>query len=376
MANATRRADGLIERCRTIDGHKRHFYGKTAREVQAKIDAALADARQRQQKGDLFRDVAEKFWRDKEPRIKYGTRRGYRHKVDLAVSGFGSVGMREISATDISRELQHMARQGSSYKTIANQKSVLSLIWQFWCSEMGGDANPVTLLRLPQGLPQKKRHPPTEDEVRLVRQHPEGFGLCPALMMYAGLRLGEVMALQRQDIQGDEISVSKAVVWHSNAPAIEAPKTENAVRVVPVLAPLKPLLEAHLQDLKPTDYLFGGAEPLTKSKYEAAWLRYCTALGCVYDTGRRRATGKTSKDGKPLEKKIMAATFTAHQLRHEYASVLVECGIPETVAKSLMGHADIMTTKRWYAEAKQSNVAAAKDILDKYFEGRKEAAGA
>lgn len=376
MANVKRRADGLIERCRTINGKKRHFYGRTAREVQAKIDAAIAEAATIKEKGESFRTVAEDFWRDKEPRIKYGTRRGYRHKVELAIAWFGDFGMREISATDISRELQHMAKQGSSYKTIANQKSVLSLIWQYWCSEMGGDANPVTLLRLPQGLPQKKRHPPTEEEVRLVRRHPEGFGLCPALMMYAGLRLGEVMALQKQDIQGDEISVSKAVVWHSNAPVIEAPKTENAVRVVPVLAPLKPLLEARLQDLKPTDYLFGGAEPLTKSKYEAAWLRYCTALGCVYDTGRRRATGKTSKDGKPLEKKIMAATFTAHQLRHEYASVLVECGIPETVAKSLMGHADIMTTKRWYAEAKQSNVAAAKDILDKYFEGRTEAVGA
>lgn len=372
MANIKRRADGLIERCRVINGKKRHFYGRTAREVQAKIDAAIAEAATVKEKGESFRAVAEDFWRDKESRIKYGTRRGYRHKVELAISWFGDFGMREITATDINRELQHMANQGSSYKTIANQKSVLSLIWQYWCSEMGGDANPVTLLRLPQGLPQKKRHPPTEDEVRLVRQHPEGFGLCPALMMYAGLRLGEVMALQKQDIQGDGISVSKAVVWHSNAPVIETPKTANAVRVVPVLAPLKPLLDERLKDMQPADYIFGGPEPYTKSRYEAAWLRYCTDLGCVYDTGRRRATGKTAKDGRPLEKKIMAATFTAHQLRHEYASVLVECGIPETVAKSLMGHADIMTTKRWYAEAKQSNVAAAKDVLDKYFEGRRE----
>ena len=371
MANIKRRADGLIERCRVINGKKRHFYGHTAREVQAKIDAAIAEAATVQEKGESFRTVAEAFWRWKEPTIKYGSQRGYRHKVELAVSWFGDFGMREITATDINRELTHLASQGSSYKTVAGYKSILSLIWQYWCSEMGGDANPVTLLRLPQGLPQKKRHPPTEEEVRLVRQHPEGFGLCPALMMYAGLRLGEVMALQKQDIQGDEISVSKAVVWHSNTPVIETPKTTNAVRVVPVLAPLKPLLDERLKDLQPTDYLFGGEEPLTKSKYQAAWLRFCTALGCVYDTGRRSFTGKTSKDGRPLEKKVMAATFTAHQLRHEYASVLVECGIPETVAKSLMGHADIMTTKRWYSEAKQSNVAAAKDALDNYFKSRK-----
>lgn len=362
-----KRADGLIEKKRTINGKVRHFYGKTAREVDEKIKSAIIEAATVKDKGDNFRTVAEAFWAWKEPLIKYGSQRGYKHKVDLAISWFGDFGMREISATDISREMQHMANQGKSYKTIANQKSVLSLIWQYWCSEMGGDANPVTLLRLPQGLPQKKRHPPTEEEVQLVKQHPEGFGLCPAFMMYAGLRLGEVMALQKQDIQGDEIRVTKAVVWHSNTPVIETPKTANAVRTVPVLAPLHAALGDRLKHMKEADYIFGGPEPYTKAKYEAAWLRYCADLGCVYDTGQRRATGKCAKDGRPLEKKIMAATFTAHQLRHEYASVLVECGIPETVAKALMGHADIMTTKRWYAEAKQSNVDSAKAVLDDYF---------
>ena len=40
MAKTKKRADGLIERCRVIDGKTRHFYGRTAKEVQAKLDAA------------------------------------------------------------------------------------------------------------------------------------------------------------------------------------------------------------------------------------------------------------------------------------------------------------------------------------------------
>ena len=45
MAKTKKRADGLIERCRVIDGKTRHFYGRTAKEVQAKLDAAPQSGR-------------------------------------------------------------------------------------------------------------------------------------------------------------------------------------------------------------------------------------------------------------------------------------------------------------------------------------------
>ena len=192
MAKTKKRADGLIERCRVIDGKTRHFYGRTAKEVQAKLDAALIEASTRRDRGDPFCEVAEAFWRAKEPCIKYGSRRGYRHKVELAKGWFEGQGMREITGTDINRELMHMAAQGYAYKSIAGQKSVLS-------------------------------------------------------------------------------------------------------------------------------------------------------------------------------KAVLEADFTAHQLRHEFASVLVECQISPQVAKELMGHADILTTQRWYAEAKASAVDEAARILNAHF---------
>ena len=63
MAKTKKRADGLIERCRVIDGKTRHFYGRTAKEVQAKLDAALIEASTRRDRGDPFCEVAEAFWR-------------------------------------------------------------------------------------------------------------------------------------------------------------------------------------------------------------------------------------------------------------------------------------------------------------------------
>lgn len=363
----SRRADGRVEIARTINGKLRHFYGKTRREAEEKYKAALAESALVIEHGENFRSVAESFWDWKEPRIKYGTRRGYKHKIDLAIAWFGSSGMRDITATDISKELSKMASSGHAYKTIAGQKSVLSMIWRYWCENMDGDLNPVDLVKLPQGLPQKQRRAPTDDEVDLIRRNPQGFGLCAAFMLYAGLRLGEVMALQKRDILVDSVSVTKAVVWHSNKPEIETPKTKNAVRNVPMVEPLRDAIGNRLNGMPDDSYIFGGSQPLTKSAYQNAWLQYCAALGLVHDTGRRYKSGKNDKDGKPLYKPVMAADFTAHQLRHEFASVLVRCGVSVQVAKEIMGHADILTTQRWYAEAKAKDVQEAANKLNSYY---------
>ena len=175
------------------------------------------------------------------------------------------------------------------------------------------------------------------------------------------------MALQKKDLADGAIRVCKAVVWHNNYPELEEPKTDSAYRTVPILKPLQDALGSRLADLADDDFIFGGKKPMTKSRYQNAWLQYCIGIGHAHDSGKRYKTGKKSKDGAPLYKTIMEPDFTAHQLRHEFASTLVQCGISPQVAKELMGHADILTTQRWYAEAKASAVDEATRILNAHF---------
>lgn len=367
MSKAKSRTDGLIEKTKTINGKRIHFYGKTVREVQKKIDEAVAGAENKKEYGEPFEDVAEQFWKWKEPKLRYGSLKNYKSKVDRASSWFSGYGMREITTTAVSKRLSQMAMQGSSYKVIAGQKSVISLIFQYWCSEMEGDFNPCSLLKLPQGLPQKKRRAPTDEEVDKVKANPDGFGLCPAFMMYAGLRLGEVMALQKKDIAGGMISITKQVVWHGNKPVLEPPKTENAIRDVPILAPLETVLEGKLNGLHDDDFIFGGKSPYTSSQYHNAWVQYCKKIGCAKESDRCYLTGKKSVMGERLYKTVWVPDFTAHQLRHEFASTLTQCKISTQVMKDLMGHADALTTQRWYAESKKRAVLEATDILNKHF---------
>lgn len=367
MARAKTRADGLIEKTKVINGKQMHFYGSTLREVQKKIDEAIAAAAEKSEQGDMFEDVAEQFWQWKEPKIKYGAAANYRSKVYRAIGWFSGYGMKELSSTEINRRLSKMAMQGYAYKTIAGQKSVINLIYQYWCANMDGDRNPCDLIKLQQGLKREKRRAPTDEEIAFVKSHTDGFGLCAAFMMYAGLRLGEALALQKRDLAGGQLSITKALVWHSNKAYIETPKTENAIRTVPIFAPLLEAIGTRLDDMAETDYIFGGKTLYTKSKYRNAWLQYCASIGCVHDSGQRYKAGKTNKEGEEIYKAIMAPDFTAHQLRHEFASVLVQCQISPVVVKELMGHADIATTNKWYAEAKKSAVEEAAEIVNRHY---------
>lgn len=74
MARAKARADGLVERTKTYDGKRVHFYGKTAKEVAAKIDEYERQREAVKENGSLFEDVAGEWWENHSK--KYQDRRG------------------------------------------------------------------------------------------------------------------------------------------------------------------------------------------------------------------------------------------------------------------------------------------------------------
>ena len=63
------------------------------------------------------------------------------------------------------------------------------------------------------------------------------------IMLYAGLRRGELLALEYDDVENDVISVDEAVSFVGTKPVVKDPKTESSVRRVPLLEPLKNILK-------------------------------------------------------------------------------------------------------------------------------------
>lgn len=378
LGQVKKRADGYIEKKRKINGKVVHFYGKTAREVQRKIDEALENAAKAKEESEVFDVVAEQWWKDYLKRIKAGNARAYHGAYVSILEFFGGYAMAEITPAMIVLWNQKQAAQGKAGSTIRNANSVLNLIFKYWCIQSDNTYNPVAFVDLPRGLKKEERKPPTEEQVAAVKAHPEGFGLCAWLFMYTGCRLGEILALQWQDIdfERNEISITKEVSWVNSQPTIQTPKTKNAIRIVPLLAPLKQELLTRKQ--KADNYLLGGEAPLKMYEYRRLWLDYCKDLGMVEidyaaEQGRERKYHKAygpERKRKPPTTHLYKPAVTAHQFRHEMASAMYEAGIGELETQKILGHADISTTRKIYTHIKERQIKEAEKVLNSYFESK------
>lgn len=367
----SRRADGRAEILRTINGKPRHFYGKSKREAEEKYKAALLAQAQRKESGALFEEVAADWWDAYQKKIKEGTARAYKGSYQAAVGRFSGYGMKEITPGMVNAWGLEFQAQGKAERTAQNARSVLSLIFKYWCVRDGETYNPVPLVDLPRGMKRTERQPPTPEQIAAVKQHPEGFGLCAWLFMYTGCRLGEILALQWQDVDFDAgiIRVSKSVAWINNRPVVHEPKTKNAVRIVPLLGPLRGVLESRRG--KPAEYILGGETPLTGTAYQRRWQYYCRDAGLAEGIEKARM-----QKGKQIRYMFWKPMVTAHQFRHEFATVLYEAGVGEMEAQKILGHADIYTTRKIYTHIRDTQIAAAAQKLENYFSIAEKSSGA
>lgn len=355
------------------DGSTKHFMGKSVTEAVSKYETArdqmLLDA-QKQKGGVTYREVStayENYITGPGSPLKRGTISSYRKYLPPLLEYFGDMAMGDIDAQMVSNYLEKMKVDGKSLHTLTNARSVLSCVFRYWCANYHGTGNPVQHAAVPAGMKRGKREEPTEEQCDIINAHPEGCGFWAQLFEYTGLRIGEANGLRWEDVdlEANVIHVRRTMPWEKNRPYLETPKTENAYRDVPILSPLRPALEKGKKLHRPEDYVMSGEpEPLSQTQYEWRWAIYCRPLGLsVKQEKRSRINGQPGKERTYYRWK---AVVTAHQFRHLYASNLFYAGVPDKVAQKLMGHADIMTTRRIYQQLRDAEDKKFYAQLDAY----------
>lgn len=357
------------------------FYGKTKAEAEHKYQNAVVLYKMECEAPKVnrytFRVVSvayEEYIKSDASPIRRGTVHAYHKNFAPMRAYFGDTPMREIDAQAVRGYLEHLKHEGKSKHSVKNAKSVLSCIFTYWCAEYHGTCNPVPLVKLPSGLREGGREEPTKEQRDIINAHPEGCGFWAWLFEYSGLRLGEANGLQWKniDLEAGTITPVQAMPWDRNQPYKELLKTKNAYRSVPILSPLRPLLEEGKAAHDPEDYVLSGtAKPLTQNQYAHRWMLYCRELG-LCDSYTRKAVipAYQNRPERVVERVVYRPLVTAHQFRHLFATNLYYAGVPDLVAQQLLGHADIMTTRRIYQHLREGESQKYTALLDAYVSGK------
>ena len=148
------------------------------------------------------------------------------------------------------------------------------------------------------------------------------------LAIATGARLGEMLALQWDDIDIEKqtISITKALTKEGT---IQTPKTINSIRVIPIPKDVIDLCLSLNEGLSPFVFHTKEGTPISIHNME-------------------RSFKAVAKD--------LPFTVTPHELRHTHATLALELGVPIVDVSHMLGHAKTSTTLDFYAHSTEEGM--------------------
>ena len=197
----------------------------------------------------------------------------------------------------------------------------------------------------------------TETEIKLIETVPHRVQAGAMFMLKAGLRRGEILALQKSDIHDDRIFVTKAICFVDNRPVEKSTKNESSERSVPLFAPLKPFIDSIVKLVLPDEK----GKTCSETAFNRAWESYMTDLSTAYNGERKRwyhltkewkqnhseeynhyLELKEKNKDEAEEYRLQGWTdikFRPHDLRHTFVTVCRDKGIDIKICIDWCGHA-------------------------------------
>lgn len=177
------------------------------------------------------------------------------------------------------------------------------------------------------------------------------------ILLYCGLRRGEVLALTKNDIRDCRIDVNKTLVFEKNKGVIkQMPKSKAGIRKVPIPKELSVILRPYLNYID-TLYLFTKKDGtiMSETSFRRLWTSIINKMNL--------AAGGTNN--------LKTITgLTPHIFRHNYATSLYYADIKVKDAQYLLGHKSVDITLDIYTHLDKENTETVTK-LNSYFASQK-----
>lgn len=221
--------------------------------------------------------------------------------------------------------------------------------------------NPAEDLTVPE-IKKTARRSITDQERSLllsVLPHHRGNIYCK-LMLYCGLRPGEVNVLQWKhvDLAHKMIHVRQAL--KHNSTEIGSPKSEAGVRDIPI----PDILCKELKKGNREEYVASWTGvAITRAAQSRMWQSILREMDIL--------AGAKLYRNQIIESKI-ADDLDLYCLRHTYCTDLQKAGVPINIARQLMGHSSIEVTARIYTHTGSGEIRkAVKSVNKLYYKEKK-----
>lgn len=313
-----------------VKGKRLSITAPTKREAENEAAAIKSGAKAMSHAPLSVTQALDRYIDSKSAVLSPATVAGYRRIQKNLFGPIADYVLSGLTQEQVQRWVNQLVKQGKKPKTVSNAHGLLSAVI--------GAYRPEMVLRTT--LPQKVKPEisiPTEAELSAIFETARGtkYELPIMLAVWMGLRASEIRGLRWEDINGEYITVKRAIVEGESGPVEKGTKTFSGTRTLHLPPYLADLIQQqdHAQD------------------------HIVTLSGHAMYNGFGRICEKA---GVPH--------FRFHDLRHMNASVMLAAGIPNKYAQERIGHATDNMLKTVYQHTIQEEQKKYSDEIDQRFE--------
>jgi integrase len=253
----------------------------------------------------------------------------------------GSRRLDTITRSDLQGLVDRLLAEGQHPSTIRNSLMPLRAIFRRTIARGDLAINPTRGLELPAVRGTRDRIAAPKEAAALLAALEQDRAVWTTAM-YAGLRRGELRALELSDIDLDANLIRVQRSWDAVEGLIE-PKLHAGRRTVPVPGVLRSALVEHLGSLSRSSGLAFGQSARVPFQPKSL---------------SNRAGGAWKRAGlQPI---------TLHECRHTFASLMIAAGVNAKALSTYMGHASVMITLDRYGHLMPGNEREAAGLLDAF----------
>jgi integrase len=242
-----------------------------------------------------------------------------------------------IERIDVQGWVAQLTAEGKGAETVASTVRLLSAVLQ---SAVDSDRIPKNVahgVALPTAAKQPDRYLTRDEVEQLLEALDEPWRTMALVAAFTGLRWSEVAGLHvhRLDMLRRRLEVVE--VMQRDGTVKGYPKSRAGRRTVPMTPRVVEALAAHLRP---------GQTGLVFTMPSGAFVHYSNFRNRVWEPA---VSGTVDKHGAVVKPgaKLPDPQPTFHDLRHTYASWLVEAGVDLNTVRVRLGHESIVTTQRY-----------------------------